>query len=65
MNGLDAASLSFSATGVLVLQCILALVIFGVALELSFADFKRLLSIHEELVHISVEINRVPVLMES
>lgn len=36
-------AMQFSPTAALVLQCILALVIFGVALELSFADFRRLL----------------------
>lgn len=43
MNTLDQTSLNFSPTTALVLQCILALVIFGVSLELSFSDFRRLL----------------------
>ena len=37
--------------------CIVALV---TASEAQPSDFKRLLAVHEELVHISVEINRVP-----
>lgn len=44
MNPLDQITLNFSPAAVLGLQCILALVIFGVALELSWADFKRLLA---------------------
>lgn len=36
-------ALNFSPTAVLALQITLALVIFGVSLELSFADFRRLL----------------------
>lgn len=36
-------ALSFSPSAVLLLQGILAIVIFGVSLELSFADFRRLL----------------------
>ncbi len=41
----DAApALQFSPTAALALQVILALVIFGVALELSFSDFRRLLA---------------------
>jgi BASS family bile acid:Na+ symporter len=38
-----AVELSFSPTAALVLQGVLALVVFGVALELSFSDFRRLL----------------------
>ncbi len=37
-------ALQFSPTAALALQCILALVIFGVSLELSFSDFRRLLA---------------------
>lgn len=37
-------ALQFSPTAALALQAILALVIFGVSLELSFSDFRRLLS---------------------
>ena len=37
-------ALQFSPTAALALQGVLALVIFGVALELSFSDFRRLLS---------------------
>lgn len=44
MNHEALPAMQFSPTAALVLQCILALVIFGVALELSFADFRRLLS---------------------
>jgi BASS family bile acid:Na+ symporter len=36
--------MNFSPAAALVLQCILALVIFGVSLELSFSDFRRLLT---------------------
>lgn len=44
MNGEAAApALSFSPAAALALQAILAIVIFGVSLELSFADFRRLL----------------------
>ncbi len=42
-ESLDAVRLTFSPTGVVVLQCVLAVVIFGVSLELSFSDFRRLL----------------------
>jgi BASS family bile acid:Na+ symporter len=41
--GLDQVSLNFSPTATLALQAILAIVVFGVSLELSFADFARLL----------------------
>lgn len=44
MNALDQTTMSFSPAAALLLQCILALVIFGVSLELSFSDFRRLLS---------------------
>ncbi|WP_161554178.1 bile acid:sodium symporter family protein [Stenotrophobium rhamnosiphilum] len=44
MNNEALPTLQFSPAAALVLQGILALVIFGVALELSFADFRRLLS---------------------
>lgn len=40
----DQMELSFSPTAALVLQGVLALVVFGVALELSFTDFRRLLT---------------------
>ncbi|MEK6805528.1 MAG: bile acid:sodium symporter family protein [Pseudomonadota bacterium] len=40
---LDSVQLNFSPAATLVLQCILALVIFGVSLELSFSDFRRLM----------------------
>ena len=43
MNDLDAIRLSFSPAGVVVLQCVLAVVILGVSLELSFSDFRKLL----------------------
>lgn len=43
MNPLDTVTLSFSPAATLLLQGILAVVIFGVALELSWADFRRLL----------------------
>lgn len=43
MNTLDQTTMNFSPTAALALQCILALVIFGVSLELSFTDFRRLL----------------------
>lgn len=42
-ESLDQVSLSFSPSATLVLQCILAIVVFGVSLELSFSDFARLL----------------------
>lgn len=44
MNNETLPAMQFSPAAALVLQGILALVIFGVALELSFADFKRLLA---------------------
>lgn len=44
MSGAATPALQFSPAAALVLQGILALVIFGVALELSFSDFRRLLS---------------------
>jgi BASS family bile acid:Na+ symporter len=44
MNTLDQTTMNFSPAAALVLQCILALVIFGVSLELSFSDFRRLLT---------------------
>jgi BASS family bile acid:Na+ symporter len=40
---LDEVAISFSPAAVLALQFILAVVIFGVSLELSFSDFRRLL----------------------
>ncbi|HUP92303.1 MAG TPA: bile acid:sodium symporter family protein [Solimonas sp.] len=40
---LDQTTLSFSPAATTLLQCILAIVVFGVALELSFADFRQLL----------------------
>ena len=43
-SALDSAQLNFSPAAALVLQGILALVIFGIALELSFSDFRRLLA---------------------
>lgn len=43
MNNETLPAMQFSPSAALLLQGILALVIFGVALELSFADFKRLL----------------------
>lgn len=43
-NALDQTTLNFSPAAAFVLQGILALVIFGVALELSFSDFRRLLA---------------------
>lgn len=43
MNSESLPAMQFSPAAALILQCILALVIFGVALELSFADFRRLL----------------------
>jgi BASS family bile acid:Na+ symporter len=43
MNTLDQTTMNFSPAAALALQCILALVIFGVSLELSFTDFRRLL----------------------
>ncbi|SFF25675.1 bile acid:Na+ symporter, BASS family [Fontimonas thermophila] len=43
MTGIDAVELQFSPSAVLALQLILAVVIFGVALELRFGDFARLL----------------------
>lgn len=43
MNEVDQIALSFSPAATLALQCILAIVVFGVALELSFADFARLM----------------------
>lgn len=42
-ESLDAVRLTFSPAGVVVLQCVLALVILGVSLELSFSDFRRLM----------------------
>ena len=44
MNTLDQTTMNFNPGAALVLQCILALVIFGVSLELSFTDFRRLLN---------------------
>lgn len=44
MNGENLPAMQFSPSAALLLQGILALVIFGVALELSFADFRRLLA---------------------
>jgi BASS family bile acid:Na+ symporter len=44
MNTFDQTTMNFSPAAALVLQCILALVIFGVSLELSFSDFRRLLT---------------------
>lgn len=44
MNTLDQTTMNFSPAAALALQCILALVIFGVSLELSFSDFRRLLA---------------------
>ena len=43
MNPETLPAMQFSPSAAIVLQCILALVIFGVALELSFADFRKLL----------------------
>lgn len=44
MNSLDQYTLSFSPGVALGFQCLLAIIIFGVSLELSFSDFRRLLS---------------------
>jgi BASS family bile acid:Na+ symporter len=44
VNNETLPAMQFSPVAALILQCILALVIFGVALELSFADFRRLLT---------------------
>jgi BASS family bile acid:Na+ symporter len=43
MNAIDQMQLQFSPSAVLGLQVILAIIVFGVALELSFADFRHLL----------------------
>ncbi len=43
MSDLDQMQLQFSPAAALLLQGVLAVIIFGVALELSFADFRRLL----------------------
>lgn len=43
MNPLDQTTLNFSHGATLTLQMILAVVVFGVALELSFTDFRRLM----------------------
>ena len=45
MNELDAIALRFSPASLLLLNGILALVMFGVALDLRVADFRRVLSI--------------------
>lgn len=42
-ESLDSIQLNFSPAATVVLQCILAIVIFGVSLELSFSDFRKLL----------------------
>lgn len=44
MSPLDQTTMNFNPAAALALQCILALVIFGVSLELSFSDFRRLLA---------------------
>ncbi|MFA5938377.1 MAG: bile acid:sodium symporter family protein [Sinimarinibacterium sp.] len=41
--GIDSVQLHFSPTAALALQLILALIVFGVALELTLSDFRRLL----------------------
>ncbi len=43
MTELDSVRLTFSPAATVVLQCVLAVVILGVSLELSFSDFRKLL----------------------